>query len=151
MPLAIASAALLLAGLYFLISASRGRRRSTTALHWPQAGGVVASSALIPHHDAHGEATYEPSVAYRYEANGRVYSGSRIQVGATRTPSRREAEARLFPYPPGISVTVHHDPDDPSAAVLEPRTAGTGPLTAAGLALLVLSAIATFAAIVSLA
>ena len=84
-------------------------------------------------------------IAYEYtlvDAFGepRTFTGERI--GVAEQIAAEEVPGLLARYPVGASVTIHHDPNDPTRAVLE-RDAGDGRKTIVGLAWL----FAVFAAI----
>ena len=90
---------------------------------WPTAIGVITASTiqegpsagmLIP------VARYRAAIAYQYEIDGRVLSGTRITMDESQFESRPWAEDRLRRYPLSATVRVSYDPGDPSRAVLQP-------------------------------
>jgi hypothetical protein len=92
--------------------------------NWPTAAGTVQDARIQMHQstDEEGDVTttYEAFVQYRYSVSGREYQGMRRTFSDVRTSSRSRTEKILERYPPGGSVTVYYDPEDPSASVLEP-------------------------------
>jgi hypothetical protein len=58
-------------------------------------------------------------VNYRYSVDGRELESRRIAFRVSGS-SQSEAKAVVDRYPSGSAVTVHHSPDDPSLACLEP-------------------------------
>jgi hypothetical protein len=59
-------------------------------------------------------------VRYEYEIDGQLHVGNRIRVTDGSSSNVGVAEAKAAEYPAGRVVTVHYDPDNPDAAVLEP-------------------------------
>jgi hypothetical protein len=96
---------------------------------WQTAEGVVTDS----YRSGHKLST--PRVEYQYCVRGDLYTSKRISFGGLVAPylpfaydSARKVTAR---YPRGAKVTVHYDPADPAAAVLQPRYQTIGFVTLA--------------------
>lgn len=64
--------------------------------------------------------TYGATIQYKYFVDGQEFQGNRRTFSNVRTSSVRNTEKILDRYPPGGSVGVFYDPDDPSSSVLEP-------------------------------
>lgn len=89
---------------------------SRAALAWPVAEGVVISSSLD---DDGGEPV--PAVVYTYAVGGETYAADQLGFDVFDQPGGRGRTATLVArYPVGARVVVHHAPDDPAEAVLEP-------------------------------
>lgn len=72
--------------------------------------------------------SYSANIAYRYQVNGRDYTGHGIGDGVDwNYGSHESAAAALAPYLQG-RVTVYYDPSDPSRAALDTNIFGIVPL-----------------------
>jgi hypothetical protein len=91
---------------------------------WPTASGTVLDSEMEAHQsrDEDGDirTTYGATIQYKYIVDGQEFQGNRRTFSNVRTSSVRNTEKILERYPPGSSVDVFYDPDDPSSSVLEP-------------------------------
>lgn len=96
--------------------------RANASTGWPTAAGVVTESR-VEHttRTKRGKTShsYAPHVEYRYEVAGEERTARCIAFRFTHSTESgaREAVAR---YPVGATVIVHHAPDDPGLACLEP-------------------------------
>ena len=86
---------------------------------WPSTSGTVTSSRIEEHSDSEGGTTDYAAVTYAYEVGGVKYSGSRISPGPT--VGGTGADQVVARYPVNSQVTVFHNPQDPSDAVLEKK------------------------------
>jgi hypothetical protein len=104
-----------------------------SAWRWPAANGTVITSRaeerreLVPRGSGQTITVWSPLVEYTYRVGDREYHGTRIAFGPLVSGGRELAESQLVPYPVGASVTVHHDPANPSSSVLQPRIAFAWP------------------------
>jgi hypothetical protein len=92
--------------------------------HWPVVAGEIRTVAIR----SDTVATWtmrrvgyviEPRlhISYDYEVNGSRFTGTRFSILA---PSKREASASVArSLTPGHTVSVHHDPADPTVAVID--------------------------------
>lgn len=130
-----------LCGVTFAIAEAITAAKIAAARGWPTTSGRIVESHVTTSRSGgkssrtshHVEATYE------YTVGGQRYRSSRITYGV-REGARSSTEAenlRSRYYPPGGSVTVHYDPDDPGEAVLSPGTSGG--FTAVGLTMMAFS------------
>ncbi len=90
---------------------------------WRTAGGRVIESRtqFQQVQTRYGQGiTYTPVVRYAYEADGARLTGERVYPGTPiEWPDEAELAAFLAEnYPPGASVTVHYDPENPGEAAL---------------------------------
>jgi hypothetical protein len=76
-------------------------------------------------------AYYVPAVRYTYVVNGREREGTRLRFGMPSARSPGGVQAMLRPYPPGATVQVRYDPDNPDQSVLEPGKGSANMLIAA--------------------
>ncbi|MFW5857973.1 MAG: DUF3592 domain-containing protein, partial [Planctomycetota bacterium] len=84
------------------------------------------------------------ALAYAYRVDGAAHEGFAVHLGWGRVIGRRDPDRLRAEYPVGAPVTVHHHPDRPDVAVLEPGPSGRvwetlglgGVLLAAGAVLL---------------
>ena len=135
-------------GIGFAIIGAIDWDRANASVNWPTAQGTVTESRI--HHTTsskrgHVRHHYAAHVAFRYTVDGREFTASRITFRTTSS-SESAANATVAKYPVGSSVTVHHAPDDPALACLEP---GAGdlqwlPLAIGAVAVAVGSAIGWF-------
>lgn len=108
-------------------------RRASRSRAWPTVQGTLVSSTTasreappLPSRDGDAAASrpprtlYRPEVAYTYTVGGRSYTGTQLGLDEVEVSSERHAQAHAARYVPGAPVTVFHDPEDPSRAVLEP-------------------------------
>ncbi|MFM8732280.1 MAG: DUF3592 domain-containing protein [Phycisphaerales bacterium] len=96
--------------------------RASASVGWPTAAGTVAESRV--HHTTRTKrgrtsSTWSPDVTYRYTVDGREFEAQRISFRVSGS-SQSEAQAVVDAHPVGSAVIVHHAPDDPSIACLEP-------------------------------
>jgi hypothetical protein len=118
------------AGLIVIAVALRNIQLARRSTRWPAAAGRIDDTAVRVVGDRAPSVVIEgvvftpplrywQDVLYRYEVNGRCYTGSRKYFGwRKRTaldPERVSAE-----YVPATEVLVRYDPADPSRAVIEP-------------------------------
>ena len=96
--------------------------QASASVGWPTAEGTVVESRV--HHTTRTNrgrtsSSYAPHVTYRYSVDGRELESRRIAFRVSGS-SHSEAKAVADRYPAGSAVAVHHSPDDPSLACLEP-------------------------------
>jgi hypothetical protein len=85
---------------------------------------VVVSSDVIQGTNAEGQATYAPSVTYRYTYEGVEYTSSLVFPGDVN-PVSDQSRAREIAerYPTGEEVTAYVNTEDPESAFLIDRSA----------------------------
>ena len=135
-------------GIGFAIIGAIDWDRANASVNWPTAQGTVTESRI--HHTTsskrgHVRHHYAAHVMFRYTVEAREFTASRITFRTT-TSSESAAREQVAAYPVGATVTVHHAPDDPALACLEP---GAGdlqwlPLAIGAVAVAVGSAIGWF-------
>lgn len=105
-------------------------RKGYKSRNWPIAEGTVLDSSMEAHQsrDEDGDirTTYGVTIQFKYLVDGQEFQGNRRTFSNVRTSSARRTEKILERYPPGGSVSVYYDPDDPPSSVLEP---GVGSVT----------------------
>jgi hypothetical protein len=118
-----------------VVSFFRDHQRARASATWPNAPGRITRSAVVeetieerPDEDEreHSAAPrrvrrYHVDLRYAYHVGGRDLTGT--AVGSSWTPvfgRRADADDAAARYREGQLVTVHYDPADPSAAVIEP-------------------------------
>lgn len=121
------------------------------SLRWPTVRGTVIASSV-----AESAATgargaprrgYRPSVRYSYEVNGGRYESAQMARYFARTyGSAAAAQEVVDRYPVGSSVTVYHEPGNPTEAALQPGFSGKPMIYFGVAALLLLVAVATLLA-----
>ena len=62
---------------------------------------------------------YFPEIHYKYQVDGKEYSGDRLAFGFSNRP-KEESKNIVERYPAGAHVPVYYDPDNPEESVLEP-------------------------------
>ena len=119
------------AGLLLTAFLVANRRTARAAARWPTVTGRILSSVAESHVSIlpgrRRSIVWSPVVEYSYRVGERDYHGSRLAFGADVAGSQAFAEATVARYPVGREVTVHHDPANPSFAVLEPQVAFAWP------------------------
>ena len=127
-------------GIAFAVFGALEWDRASASVGWPTSPGTVTESRV--HHTTRTKRgrtsnSWSPHVQYRYAVDGRDLEAHRLsfRMGGT---SQADAQAVVDRYPVGSSVTVHHSPDDPSLACLEPGADDWQwvPLAAGGVAVL---------------
>jgi len=101
-------------GLYLLISEGRA------FVLFSSVEGVVTSSHVRVEREQWGGGIsgYYPDIDFRYEVNGRVYTG-RYQLSHWSAIRGHEATRKIvLQYPVGTKVTGYYDPFHPSTAVI---------------------------------
>ena len=103
------------------------RNRAEKAASWPSTPGIVRSvslrkAATSPSISGHSVRTrvYIVSLSYSYSVGGKQYVGTRVQFGAPRRETVRDAaEERYTRYRVDQEVSVRYDPVDPRESVLD--------------------------------
>lgn len=131
--------AFLIGGGGFLLSLAAPRLiESWSARSWTQVQGQVTDVRVEEiQRDTGSKRWYEVTVAYTFEANGRVHRGDRLglwPVRLQRDPARELARS----FPVTDPVTVYYDPSDPARSLLD-RSVGGGTWLIAGIGVLVLA------------
>lgn len=118
-------AVMVLVGAFFLIMGLREWRRGVASGGWPAVDGTILESRVAQGSNPGRRAgarspTWRAVVRYEYRVGGQRFEGDRIdfRTGGGEREARDDAAA----FPVGAIVPVHHDPADPSLAVLR-----TGP------------------------
>jgi hypothetical protein len=91
------------------------------SLSYQTTTGRVLDSKVETGSDSDGGTTYTPKIKYAYQIKGGEFTGDRLRHGMNNTSSSN-ADFTVAAYPPGRSVTVHYDADNPAEAVLEKGT-----------------------------
>jgi hypothetical protein len=125
---------LIFVGIGLLVAVGTGawywhdRQRSADAADWPQAQGTVLSSRVESRYSQSSSSsgrssrssyTYLPAVEYSYAVGGREYRSAKVNLGAEESygdPSW--AEEFVAAHPPGGTVAVRYNPEDPADAAL---------------------------------
>ncbi len=91
------------------------------AARWPSAPGRITKSSVAASRQRRSGQRAQvinlPMIEYRFLANGKTYTGSRIAIG--EDSGGANTEATLARYPLGAEVTVFYDPADPENCLLE--------------------------------
>ncbi|MCX7429306.1 MAG: DUF3592 domain-containing protein [Planctomycetia bacterium] len=113
---------------------------------WPSVEGLITRSE-VEELGFGRKRTFQARIQYRYQVNGRRYSGSRVQFANTRGGGESAAQSLVQQYPAHSTQKVFFDPADPSSSVLEPGSTSlglillsVGPLLAVGFALFFIQA-----------
>ncbi len=119
-----------IAGLMVLMSMLGSRAMAKKAQDWPVTPGTVVNSSVESYSLSDGERSgrrtvYQAVIEYAYKVNGREYRCATLNfAGQWHSSSRAPADALVARYPVGTAVQVHHDPENPSSAVLETALPG---------------------------
>jgi len=103
----------------------QGVEQLTTAREierWPTTTGVIVSVEV--QEAGGGEGTrWRPHIAYTYDVDGRVITGTQLTVGkAPAIKDEEEARDYVRRYLPQTRVRVYYNPDEITESVLEPST-----------------------------
>ncbi len=109
-------------GLILLIVYSGALWLGWRSEQWMAVTGSVVESRLVETRQIRStNSAYRAQVVYRYEADGRVQHGMRVDFAGSSTPDRAYVEEQLRTrYAPGAALTVFVDPNDGAQSVLEP-------------------------------
>lgn len=112
-PIFMASGGLLIG---FLTSGTIERIHSSD---WPNVDGEVQSVVVENTFTKDGE-KHIGRVRYTYVVDDQVHEGDRIRLSSSpKRGTKKEAQADVSQYRPGIKVVVYYDPADPNQAALE--------------------------------
>lgn len=92
--------------------------RIEKVLAWPRTDAEILSSELMRRVSGDG-AAWRPRLVYRYRVAAHTYTAERVGL-LNFAGNRSWAEPVVRRFPPGSTATIHYDPTDPAAAVLEP-------------------------------
>lgn len=134
--------ALILLGVMLLLGGGAGlfagferARLGSASESWVEVEGEIISSRVASSRgrsaaSSRTEWRYYARLGYRYEYEGRSYSGSKISYddppGGSDESGKREAEEFLSDFPRGATVSVYVDPENPEQSVLLRGTTGSG-------------------------
>src|SRR5215469_3921833 len=94
--------------------------REMGSASWPATTGTIIKTNLVHASGRHNDG-YVPGLQYKYEVDGRIYVGTRIDFHTQDSVHAKEtAESWLYKYPRGSTVRVYYDPKNPNITILEP-------------------------------
>jgi hypothetical protein len=93
--------------------------RARVSRTWPTVPGQVQWSRIEQRVTGLPMWLHKLSLSYSYRVAGNAYEGNAVQFGPHYVNSRALIETLARKYPHGAAVTVHYDPGDPGASVLE--------------------------------
>ena len=88
---------------------------------WERVPCTILESRVESHYSSDGT-TYSIEVAYRYEWNGRGYTGDRYNLTRMSTSNRKAKDAVVDNIPAGRQTSCFVNPGNPSEAVLVRKT-----------------------------
>lgn len=105
-------------GLNLLVGEIRTWRKAIASREWPSGVGRIISSEV---QTAYGgrSATHYPRAKYSYTVAGQNYTGERIGFAWRDVFNRQAAEKVVERYPPGQTVTVFYDSQQPPESTLD--------------------------------
>lgn len=95
--------------------------RSTT---FPSTSGVIISSEVKHQRGSKGGTTYGVNISYSYEVAGRRYEGNTFRYTTFSSSNSRNAYQTVRNYPPGKTVKVYYNPENPEDSLLSPGING---------------------------
>ena len=112
-------------GALLAISSAQDIDSVAETAHWPTTPGTIVASNIASedvgtYFGRSGNSRMHESrlhLTYVFDVAGHQYTGSRWN--ALPPSSNQATHAMLRKYAPGTGVTVHYDPRDPTAAVLD--------------------------------
>ena len=111
----------ILGGLAFLVGTSWFALRLEASRTWPRVPAQVVSSELGFRVDSDNDRFVDPVVTYRYEIEGKTYTGDRVSFGSG---DAAWSQSRVNAYPAERTIDVRVNPNDPTDAVIEPGGRG---------------------------
>ena len=107
---------------FVLAGAVDDARADLDARDWTPVSGTIIASGVDSYREPDGNTTYCLRIEYEYDYENETYSGDMIShslhssyYDAAQCSSNRP---NADDYPPGESITVYVDPNDPNRAVL---------------------------------
>jgi len=102
--------------------------KAFASTRWPSAEGRVISSSVEMVEEVHRlrrgsriEApAYRAAVTYSYRVGDALYTGDRVSFGDYSSSIPGHARNICERYPPGKTIEVYYDPEDPRVSVIEP-------------------------------
>lgn len=134
-------------GAFFALMALALKRELDATRNWRSTWGRIERAevdtfkAMSAGRDRRWITLHAPLITYSYTVGGQRFSSSRTHFGGRMSLSRDFwARRRIAKYESGTPVMVYYDPDTPTSAVLQRRSAGLGALWIAAIVLLALAA-----------
>lgn len=87
---------------------------------WPVSVGTITYAGVSTSKSSEGTTMYAANVSYKYDVDGKTYSGSQIGMMDGSTSMASSVKKQIKKYAKGSNVDVYYDPELPSSAVLEP-------------------------------
>lgn len=111
---------LLLGGVGFLVVNLLNIRKAHVSAKWPSVTGEIIHSSLRVEDRGEDGTRYSVDIRYQYDVLGQPYQSNRVAFGLGKSVgNRRTARDLVDRYQVGSPVSVHYDPDNPGASVLE--------------------------------
>lgn len=119
-------------GLFVLLLAFAVQRQVWAAKNWRVASGKILASDMEEYQQWESErgrsrqrTLYRSSVVYKFTVNGQQYINDEITLGAKMSVSiPGMVQGATDKYPPGKTVQVYYNPDNPTESALELRAGG---------------------------
>jgi len=92
--------------------------------HYQFVTGTVIHSEVRIHHGSKGGTSYEPVIQYRYEVTGQAFTGARLRYNSVSSSSQFSAQSKVDEHPPGSSLQVFYNPENPRDSLLFPGIEG---------------------------
>jgi hypothetical protein len=117
----VSGSGLLLLSLYFVYATSWSAVRQRQAAGFlPVQATVLESSVVVGSASGtSGRRSHHPHVRYTFTVAGATYESTQIHFLGPAWSDREAVQAVVARYPAGAKVTAHHDPRNPSQAVLD--------------------------------
>jgi hypothetical protein len=96
-------------GIGLVLGGAWSERKALVSRRWPTVDGTVVQSRLVSRRG------WRADVSYAYTVSGVQYRNDSVSLDVFAN-----ARGQLAQYPTGTRVTVHYDPADPAASILEP-------------------------------
>lgn len=114
----------IIAGAMALYIGCRHLQQAHASTTWPTTQGVIQQSSVEYHRSSKGGGTYHAEIMYDFAVNAIPCSGHRIAFGDYDSSNPSHARTLANRYPKDKTVTVYHNPEDPTVCVLEPGVKG---------------------------
>ncbi len=114
-------------GLVILFFLLRQLRRAWQSRQWPRVRGTIQHSGTqrkvfyqSPSHPADRVESTTLDFRYDYTVHRQAYTGTRVTLSDSVIKTGRQLQRRVEQFPPGKTVDVYYNPENPAESVLIP-------------------------------
>lgn len=111
-------------GMIFVSSGGYFLYRESRIRNWPVASGVILNAEVIRISRSGSSPSFKPSVSYKYQVNGKEFTGKRVSNVSRTYGNSADAEAVIADYTQSRQVSVYYNPQNPQDSVLKHQSGG---------------------------